>query len=309
MELIDRYRGCLFGLAIGDALGAPLEYQERGSFDPIDGMIGGGIFKVRAGEFTDETSMALALAESLIESRGFNPSDQMDRYLKWYHQGHLSSQGWCFDVSVINRKAILSYEATKQPFGGLDDEDANANGSLARIAPIPLTYSSNPTKALDYAGECSRTTHAHRQCIDACRYLSALIVGALHEVPKNVLLKGIYEPVTDYWKHRPLDAAVEAVAKGSYKKKKEADLAPDGNVISCLEAALWAFNKSKSFEEGALLAVNLGFDADATGAVFGQLAGAFYGESQIPVQWRTQIALAHVIRRYSEQLFALAQTM
>ena len=250
MELIDRYRGCLFGLAIGDALGAPLEYQERGSFDPIDSMTGGGIFKVRAGEFTDETSMALALAESLIESRGFN-----------------------------------------------------------RIAPFPLTYSSNPTNPLDYAGACSRPTHAHRQCIDACRYLSALIVGALHEVPKNVLLKGIYEPATDYWKHRPLDAAVEAVAKGSYKKKKEADLVPDGTVVSCLEAALWAFNKSKSFEEGALMAVNLGYDADATGAVFGQLAGAFYGESQIPVQWRTQIALAHVIRRYSEQLFALAQTM
>ncbi len=309
MELIDRYRGSLFGLAIGDAMGAPVEYQEPGSFDPIDGMTGGGIFKVRPGEFTDEASMALCLAESLIESRGFNPSDQMDRYLKWYHQGHLSSQGWCFDVSVINRKAILAYESSRQPFGGLADEDTNTNGSLARIAPIPLVYSSKAEKALDYAGECSRTTHAHRQCIDACRYFSALVVGALHEVPKKDLLKGIYSPVKDYWTHRPLDSAVEAVAKGSYKKMKKADLAPDSNVISCLEAALWAFHKSKSFEEGMLLAVNLGFDADATGAVYGQLAGAYYGESEMPVAWRSQVALAHVIRRYSEQLFALAQTM
>lgn len=309
MELIDRYRGSLFGLAIGDALGAPLEYKEPGDFEPVDDMSGGGIFKLKVGEFTDETSMALCLSESLIESRGFNPSDQMERYLHWYHKGHLSSQGWCFDVGTINRKAILAYESTRQPFGGLSDEDSLTNGSISRIAPIPLTYSSNPTKALDYAGECSRTTHAHKKCIDACRYLSALIVGALHEVPKKKLLDGVYSPVKDYWEHRPLDEEVEAVAKGSYKKKKEKDLVGDSNVVNSLEAALWAFHKSDDFEEGCLMAVNLGYDADATGAVFGGLAGAYYGESQLPTIWRSQIALGHVIRRYSEQLFALAQTM
>ena len=303
MELIDRYRGSLFGLAIGDALGGPLEYQAHGSFDPVDDMIGGGIFKLRVGEFTDETSMALCLAESLIESRGFNPSDQMERYLKWYHQG------WCFDVGTINRKAILAFESTRQPYCGLSDDDTNTNGSLTRIAAIPLTYSSKPAKALDYAGECSKTTHAHRQCIDACRYLSALIVGALHEVPKKGLLKGIYEPQKDYWKHRPLEESIEKIAKGSYKKKKEKDLSADSNVANCLEAALWAFHNSDNFEEGVLMAVNLGFDADATGAVFGELAGAYYGEANLPASWRSQIALGHVIRRYSEQLFALAQTM
>lgn len=309
MELIDRYRGSLFGLAIGDALGGPLEYKEPGTFDPVDDMTGGGVFKLRPGEFTDETSMTLCLAESLIESRGFNPSDQMERYLKWYHQGHLSSQGWCFDVGTITRKALLSYESTRQPYSGLDSEGTNTNGALARTASISLTYSSNPTKALDYAGECSRTTHSHKQCIDAARYLSSLIVGALHEVPKKKLLGKLYSPVTDYWKHRPLEESIEKIATGAYKKKKESQLVGDSNVANCLEAALWAFHKSDNFEEGVLLAVNLGDDADATGAVFGAIAGAYYGESNLPVAWRSQVALAHVIRRYSEQLFALAQAI
>ncbi|MBZ0187742.1 MAG: ADP-ribosylglycohydrolase family protein [Candidatus Obscuribacterales bacterium] len=310
MELIDKYRGSIFGLAIGDAIGAPLEYQEPGSFEPVTDMTGGGVFRLRAGDWTDDTSMALCMAESLIECRGFDPSDQMERYLKWYHNGHLSSQGWCFDVGTINRKALLTFESTRQNYCGLNDEKSASNGSIMRLAPVPLAFAAQPTKALDYAGDSSRTTHAHPWCIDACRYLAALIIGALHEeVSKEELLSPLYSPVKDYWKHRPLVAEVEAIANGSFKEKEPPEIMGDGEVLNSLEAALWAFYKTDTFEEGCLLAVNLGYDSDTTGAVYGQLAGAFYGESVLPAAWRSRLALAHVIRRYSEQLFALSQTM
>ena len=309
MELIERYRGSLFGLAIGDALGASLEFQEPGSFEPIDDMLGGGPFRLRPGDWTDDTSMALCLAESLIESRGFNAVDQMERYLKWYHKGHLSSQGWCFDVGTTTRKALLAFEASHQPFCGLTDEESAGNGSLMRLAPIALAYGSDPTAALDMAGDSSKTTHGNKMCIDACRYMAALIVGALQERSKEELLASKFTPVKDYWLHRPPSAEIEAVAMGSYKSKEPPEIQGSGFVVQSLEAALWAFHKTDTFKEGCLLAVNLGDDADTTGAVYGQLAGVYYGEKELPPEWRSKVALPEVIRRYSEQLFALSQTM
>ncbi len=309
LELIERYRGSLFGLAIGDALGASLEFQEPGSFEPIADMLGGGPFHLKPGDWTDDTSMALCLAESLIESRGFNAVDQMERYLKWYHKGHLSSQGWCFDVGTTTRKALLSFESTRQPFCGLSEESSAGNGSLMRLAPIALAFASDPAMALDMAGESSRTTHAHKLCIDACRYMSALIVGCLQEKSKVELLDGKFTPSKEYWLHRPLSPEIEAIALGSYKAKDPPEIQGSGYVVHTLEAALWAFHKTDSFKDGCLLAVNLGDDADTTGAVYGQLAGAYYGERELPEQWRSKVALPEVIRRYAEQLFALSQTM
>jgi ADP-ribosylglycohydrolase len=308
LNLIERYRGSLLGLAIGDALGAPLEFQQYGSFTPIDDMIGGGIFKLRPGDWTDDTSMALCLAESLFESRGFNAVDQMERYLKWYHQGYLSSQGWCFDIGRTTRKALLQYEATRQAVG-LTDEDSAGNGSLMRLAPVPLAYSGQPTLALDMAGDSSKTTHATRVCVDACRYMSGLIVGALQERPKEELLERRFSPVKDYWVHRPLAQEIEEIAFGSYKHKEPPEIQGRGYVVPSFEAALWAFYKSDNFKDGALLAVNLGDDADTTGAIYGQLAGAFYGEEGLPESWLSKLAMSNLIKRYAEKLFALSQTM
>ena len=294
---------------MGDALGAPLEYMSQGSFDPVSDMMGGGVFKLKPGDFTDDTSMALCLAESLIESRGFNASDQMERYLKWYHQGYLSSQGWCFDIGTINRKALLTFESTRQAFCGLSDEKSASNGSLMRLAPVALAYASRPSTGMDMAGESSRTTHGHKLCIDACRYLCGLIIGCLQERTKEELLAEKFTPVKEYWLHRPMSPEIEAIAKGEYKDKEPPDIQGTGEVTHCLEAALWAFHKSDSFKEGALLAVNLGGDADSTGAVYGQLAGAYYSENGLPDEWKSKLTMSDVIRRYAEQLFALSQTM
>jgi ADP-ribosylglycohydrolase len=103
MDLRERYRGCLLGLAAGDALGTTLEFKPPGSFQPIEDMVGGGPFNLRPGEWTDDTSMALSLAESLIERRGFHPADQLSRYCRWWREGYLSSTGRCFDIGNMMR--------------------------------------------------------------------------------------------------------------------------------------------------------------------------------------------------------------
>jgi ADP-ribosylglycohydrolase len=178
-----------------------------------------------------------------------------------------------------------------------------------RLAPAVLAYANAPTTALDMAGDSSKTTHPNKLCIDSCRYLCALIIGALQELPKEEFLAPNYTPVKEYWLHRPLAPEVAQIAAGSYKSKEPPAIQGKGDVINTLEAALWAFYKTDNFKDGCLLAVNLGGDADSTGAVYGQLAGAYYGESDLPFDWKSKLALHEVIRRYSEQLFALSQTM
>src|SRR5437773_1164620 len=116
MERTERYRGSLLGLAVGDALGTTLEFKRPGTFEPIDDMVGGGPFGLQAGEWTDDTSMALCLAESLIECRGFDPNDQMKRYVRWWREGHLSSNGICFDIGNTVRRALVAFERSGKPF-------------------------------------------------------------------------------------------------------------------------------------------------------------------------------------------------
>ncbi len=156
---ISRYRGSLLGLAVGDALGTTLEFKSPGTFLPITDMVGGGPFNLEPGEWTDDTSMALCLAESLIEKEKFDPIDQMQRYLKWYRDGHLSSNGKCFDIGMTVGNALRKFEKTKDPYSGSEDPNSAGNGSLMRLAPIPLVYANDEIVAMEKAVESSRTTH------------------------------------------------------------------------------------------------------------------------------------------------------
>lgn len=308
LELIRRYRGSLLGLAVGDALGAPLEFKEPSSFEPIKDISEGGVFQLKSGEWTDDTSMALCLAESLIENRGFNALDQMDRYLRWYHQGYMSSKGWCFDIGTTTRKALLAFENNKVLHKDLDSE-STANGSLMRVGPVALAYANAPHKMLEYAKESSRVTHLNKICIDACRYLCALISGALLDIDKKELLSGVYIPVKDCWKHESLCEPILTVAMGSFKTSEPPEIKATYDAAKTLEAALWAFHKTDNFADGALMAVNLGDDADTVGAVYGQLAGAYYGQDGIPADWVEKLVMSQQIKKFAEKLFALSITV
>ena len=172
-----------------------------------------------------------------------------------------------------------------------------------RLAPVPLFYSDDPLKAIEMSGESSRTTHALQVTIDACKYFGGLIWGALNGIDKKELLSAYYSPVNGYWDEHEMVSDLSDVASGSFKKKNPPEIKGTGYVVESLEAALWAFYNSDSFEEGVLKAVNLGDDADTTGAVFGQLAGAYYGLDGIPDRFIDKIVMKELILSYAEGLY------
>ncbi len=307
MKLRERYRGSLLGLAVGDAVGTTLEFSQPGSFAPLEDMVGGGPFHLNPGEWTDDTSMALCLAASLIEQKGFDAYDQMERYLRWRDEGYMSSNGTCFDIGGTVSSALSLFEKTGNPFAGSTHPNTAGNGSIMRLAPVPLFYARQPLEALEKSAESSRTTHGTQAAIDACRYLGALLVGVVHEASKEDVLAPFYSPIPNYWQQQPLVSELAEIAAGSFKQRNPPEIRGTGYVVKSLEAALWAFYHSTSFQDGCLLAVNLGEDADTTGAIYGQLAGAFYGESSIPLQWRTRLAHSSLIESLADSLFELSR--
>ena len=302
MDIIKRYEGSLLGLAVGDAMGTTLEFQRPGTFEPIYTIVGGGLFRLERGQWTDDTSMALCLAESLINCDGFDPADQMKIYVRWYREGYRSSTGRCFDIGRTTLEALQRFENTGDPYSGSTESQSAGNGSLMRLAPIPLFFANNPVKAIKYCAESSRTTHGADEAVDACRYFGGLILGAVNGASKEDLLAPQHTPVAGLWEEAPLTPAIWRVAAGSFKIKNPPEIKGTGYVVQSLEAALWAFYTTDNFRDGLLKAVNLGDDADTTGAVYGQLAGAFYGVDGIPAEWREVIQDKDEILKMADEL-------
>lgn len=232
----------MLGLACGDALGTSVEFKKRDSFQKVEDMIGGGPFQLRLGQWTDDTSMAFSLAESLIECNSFDPIDQMRRYLKWYKHGYLSSTGVCFDIGNITRFAILAFEKTGNPFSGKTDPGSAGNGCLMRLAPIPMFYFQYPKLAIAQSGESARTTHGALECIEASRIFRGMIHAALHGSTKEKILLD----------HRSGDIKsikLKSIANGEYISKHRNDIKGSGYVIESLEAALWCFANTSNYQD------------------------------------------------------------
>jgi len=306
MDIIDRYRGCLMGLGAGDALGTTLEFASPGTFTPVSDMVGGGPFRLEPGQWTDDTSMALCLAESLVEKGEFDPADQMERYVRWYRSGYLSSTGVYFDIGNTVRAALHRFEHDGQPYAGSDNPYSAGNGSIMRLAPVPMFFGRDAAKAMLRSGDSSRTTHGAVAAVDACRYLGGMLFGALQGVAKKSLLSPAYSPSPGFWSDHSVCPDIEKVMLGSFKELQPPQIAGTGYVVKSLEAALWAFYRSDNFREGCLMATNLGHDADTTAAVYGQLAGAYYGVTAIPEEWLSKIALGDTILSLSDRLFECA---
>ncbi len=297
----DRFRGCLLGLAVGDSVGTAVEFRPRGSFPPVTDMVGGGPFGLEPGQWTDDTSLALCLAESLIEKQGFDVLDQMERYVRWYREGHLSSTGSCFDIGGATSSALHRFMDTGDPFSGSTDARSAGNGSIMRLAPVPMFFWPDAAEAAHYAGESSRTTHGAQECVDACRLYALMLVGALGGKSKGDVLA--CTAATD------LDLAprIRAIAEGAYAGKTEDRIRGSGYVAESLEAALWCFLKAGSFRDAILKAVNLGDDADTTAAVCGQIAGAHYGEGGIPAGWLGRLCMRNMIAGFADRLLQVGQ--
>jgi ADP-ribosylglycohydrolase len=292
---MDKFKGSLLGLAVGDAVGTTLEFQYPGSFKPIDDMVGGGPFDLEAGQWTDDTSMALCLADSIIK-KGFDPVDQLTRYTWWYNDGYMSSTGECFDIGGTTVNGLRTFALTGNPYSGSVSPNFAGNGCIMRLAPVVLAYH-DTLELLENAANSSRTTHGSDVCVDSCKALALIINAALDTNNKDkVLSPDLFDGVFLHPK------VFDVVVGCSYKTKNPPDINGDGYVISTLEAALWAFYHSTNFKDGCLSVVNLGQDADTTGAVYGQIAGAFYGESGIPIEWLNRLYQKEMISDYAKEL-------
>ncbi len=298
--MLNRFRGCLLGLACGDAVGSAVEFKIPGTFTPLSDMDGGGPFNLRPGDWTDDTSMALCLAASLLESKGFDPADQMKRYCRWQDEGYMSSTGTCFDIGYTTASALQHFRETGDPFSGSTDPMQAGNGSLMRLAPIPMYYVENLKLVTHYSAESSRTTHASLEAVDACRLFGVMLALALRGATKEMILFSGHVPI---FQRQKLVDSIAAIAKGIYINKTERQILAKGYVVNTLEAALWCFWNTNTFRDAVLCAANLGYDADTTASVCGQIAGAYYGVEKIPRGWLTRLAMAEDIRALADRLF------
>jgi ADP-ribosyl-[dinitrogen reductase] hydrolase len=303
---LDKCKGTLLGLAVGDALGTSVEFRPPGTFPLVTDLTGGGVFNLPAGKWTDDTSMALCLADSLIEKKGFNAFDQLEKYLRWYKKGYNSSTSTCFDIGIATRQALNIFESSGQPYCGDSHRDSAGNGSIMRLAPVPIFYYSDLDSLLKYAALSSQTTHAAPQCIDACKYMACMIAGAINGIDKEELLSEHFMLNYSGLKMDDLDITIQEIIKGSFKTKQPPHIIGSGYVVKTLEAALWAFHETTDFESGALKVVNLGNDADTTGAVYGQIAGAYYGLKGIPGKWLKKIYRAADMEMMAKNLYTIA---
>ena len=285
----DNALGAIVGLAVGDQLGALTEGKTPGSFDRVRDMPINSFW-------TDDTAQALCLLDSLVSVNGFNIEDQLSRYARWLYEGYLSCHEWAYGCGPTARVAISGFKEKGVPS---PVKNETTNGALMRLAPIPVFYCDDISKAIKMSGESSKSTHDNRICIDACRLYGSLIVKAIGGSDKQSVLSFDQK----LWDENPLDRSIDLVAKGSYKQKEPTEIKGTLDIVDCIEAALWAFEGTSSYGEGALRAVNLGDDADTTAAVFGQLAGAYYGYSGIPETWKQSLTDRALVEYLANKLY------
>ncbi len=293
----NRFLGCLLGLAVGDAVGAPLEFFRRGTFPPVTGMTEGGKMQISKGEYTDDTAMALCLAESLTTKGGFDPQDQMEQYGQWVLAGKFSSRPNAFGFGQTFMTAWMKYRSTGNPYAGCIRPKRPGNGCIMRLAPVPMFFFPEEDRTVFYSGESSKTTHGMPESIYASRLFGRMLHKALAGRPKDEILFGNpCEPEAP--------EIVAQIAQGGYRNKGEDDIESTFFAGKCLEAALWCFHNTDNFKDAILKAANLGGDADSTAAVCGQVAGAHYGFDNIPACWVQSLKKMETIMDMADRLFS-----
>lgn len=269
------------GLAIGDALGAPVEFKERGAFPEVREMLAGGYFKLPAGAWTDDTAMALCLADSLLHDSELDARDLLDRFLGWIYANENTSTGRCIGVGQNTFVVLGNYRRTGSLTAPHVKGRSDGNGALMRLAPVACRHWYNPLKARAIARFQSSTTHASELSAAACDAMAAILCDLIVGRTWQEALANI---ATDPWPEE-----IGAILAGSWQDKAREEISSSGYVVHTFEAAMWAVGTTFSFEDALVAAVNLGHDADTVGAVTGQLAGARYGIRAIPARWSERL--------------------
>ena len=280
-ERRNRAVGALLGLAVGDALGASREFTQRDALPPLSDMTGGGHFALQPGQWTDDTAMALCLAESILACGKLDRHDLLRRFCRWWRQGENSCTGASFSVGITTFAALERYERTGDAIAVSGNPGSASNGSLMRLAPVAIHWHRDRAAAEAAARDQSNATHGAAPSVEGCAYFTHLLLDAIDGMPREQLMR------PRAW---PGDDGIAAIACGSWAGKSRSAIHSSGLVIHTLEAALWSVAHSANFRDAVLTAANLGDDADTVAAVAGQLAGSLYGASGIPAEWIARLA-------------------
>ncbi|WP_296185868.1 ADP-ribosylarginine hydrolase Tri1 [Pseudomonas sp. UBA1879] len=295
-DALDRAQGCLLGLAIGDAVGTTIEFLPR-DHGHVEDMVGGGPFKLNAGEWTDDTSMALCLADTYAANNKFDYADYAQRLARWYKTGLNSHNGKCFDIGNATRIALEGWLSQGLDWYGNDDPSTAGNGSIIRLAPTAIFRRHSLSATWRESAAQSRCTHRAAEAVNSCELFGAIL---------HLALNGADKAETLAHKVRALYPRPLIINAGEYKQKMRQQIRSSGYVIDTLEAALWAVWNTDNFKDAVLLAANLGDDSDSVAAVTGQLAGALYGVSGMPADWVKKVAWSKHIQDLGHTLFERA---
>lgn len=310
MILKERYLGCLLGLAVGDALGAHCEGKLREYCESLPSieMIGSKSHGIAPGQWTDDTSMALCLGQSLLDCNGFNAKDQMQKYADWKENGYMGCNNTCIGIGKTTACSIddwLHFGAG--PLDGPTNPNLAGNGSIMRLAPIPMYYFPYCNDITKWSAMSSKTTHGAFEAVSACELLGFIMYGIFsglskesvlkHPYNKNYISAGAYPNVNyDYSK-------LESIANGDYIYKTKDEICGNAYVINSLEAALWCFYNTDNYTDAVTLAIRLGDDTDTTAAIVGQIAGAYYGVNEIPSKWIYMLDMKETLVNMAEMLY------
>jgi len=287
----ERALGALLGLAVGDAVGTTLEFTDKPDRAVLDDMVGGGPFKLQPGQWTDDTAMALALADSLVACSPLDPEDLMNRFVNWQAYGIYSCTGTCFDIGNATAAALGRYRRSGDPVAGSTHPQTAGNGSIMRLAPVAIRYWHDRLALARMADLQGRTTHGAEEARQGTLLLAEILADAIEGRPMNDILAG---------------TAARAAGYRAGQTRQEAR--GSGYVVASLQAALWAVAATTDFRAAVLAAANLGEDADTTAAVAGQIAGAIYGREGIPSEWLAKLAWRDRLKGVAAELFQAGMT-
>ena len=296
LDYAHAIKAALFGLAVGDALGVPVEFKSRQTIgvNPVTDMIGYGTYNLPAGTWSDDSSLAFCLAEALTQ--GFDLQVIGQNFVKWKNENYWTPRGHVFDIGVATRQAISRLANGESPelAGGFDETD-NGNGSLMRILPLLFYLHDKPIdERYDITGKVSSITHGHIRAVIACFYYLEFAKQIFEGKDKFEIYRDLQTEISDHLISLAINpteiSKFDRLLKSDISKLDEAEIQSSGYVLHTLEASIWCLLTTDNYKEAVLKAVNLGDDTDTTGAVTGGLAGLLYGFDNIPEAWLQQIA-------------------
>lgn len=309
MEKLQKIKGIIFGHAVADALGVPVEFTTREELkkNPVTDMREYGTYNQPKGTWSDDTSLTLCTLESIAEKQDVHLEDIMKRFGWYLNDDYMTPHGDMFDIGITTRNAIWQYlYGDKYPYGS-SDVNSNGNGSLMRIIPVTLFHvfkKQSPVKYRDDIHNVSMLTHAHERSVLAC----GIYDFVLQEIIKNPTMESVRNGLDNAYSVYKLNDEIKTYTrlfKYDFALLPESEIKSTGYVVDSLEAAIWCLMNTKSYEECVLKAVNLGGDTDTVGAIAGGLAGALYGYDSIPTDWLNSLVKKEMIDKLCEDFASI----